>query len=203
MKILLPIFMIAMVLGCSAELPADLGEPNVPQIVELEDQWVMAVDFNGDPDEVIKAAYQALFKAYFGTQGTPRGSEMGAPIARYRNFDEALIAANAEDLKAFDWHGFVALPVPRNLQSLDSKFTQGEYPVRLMNLERGLTGEILHLGPYEEEQPQIFALMEHITNQGYVISGLHEEEYIVGPGGFLPKRASRYVTVIRYQIEEL
>jgi effector-binding domain-containing protein len=106
-----------------------------------------------------------------------------------------------EDLKETAWKGFVAMPVPDTMTALSDDAKADPYPARLETLQYGLVAEIVHYGPYEDETPTIERLQQYITDQGYEIAGLHEEEYIKGPG--MPfSRPKDYITVIRYQVRK-
>jgi len=61
--------------------------------------------------------------------------------------------------------------------------------------------EILHTGPYSREEPALKRLGEFIQEQGYVILGGHEEEYIVGPTQSGKGEPEKYVTIIRYRVQ--
>jgi hypothetical protein len=68
--------------------------------------------------------------------------------------------------------------------------------------EYGEVAEILHLGPYNREEPTMQRLKEFIREQGYVIVGGHEEEYIVGPTPGEKGDPEIYMTIIRYRVRK-
>lgn len=172
-----------------------------PRIINKEDVKVLKVDFDGDANVVIKAAYGKLFSVYYGLKNVPKGKSQAAPLARYEGFDNLLDSVVEEKLKEIPWKGFVAIPVPDSITSLSEKATSSPYPVRLEMLQYGMVAEIVHFGPYEEEKPAIDRLKQFITDQGYEIAGDHEEEYIVGPG--MPFVGTKdYITIIRYQVRK-
>lgn len=173
-----------------------------PRLLEKKDVKAIIVDFNGNPNTVIKEAYGKLFKVYFRLPGVPKGKGMRAPVARYEGFEELLGNATEEKLKDVTWKGFVAIPVPDLITSLPEDAGKPPYPARLEKLSYGLVAEIAHFGPYETEKPAIERLQQYISDQGYQISGLHEEEYFKGPGNLLIKPAD-YITVIRYQVRKI
>lgn len=177
---------------------ADLEEP---RIVEKGDVKILQVDFDGDPDVVIKDAYSKLFKVYYGLKGVPKFVGQPASLARYEGFDTLLDNVSEEKLKETVWKGFVAIPVPDPITTLSDDAKAAPYPVRLETLQYGIVAEIVHYGPYEDETPTIRKLKEYIADQGYEIAGLHEEAYFKGPG--LPFiRPKDYITVIRYQVKK-
>jgi hypothetical protein len=64
----------------------------------------------------------------------------------------------------------------------------------------GEVAEILHLGSYAAETATIETLHRFIQDRGYVIAGLHEEEYLVGPG--MGAQPAAFRTIIRYQVKK-
>ena len=172
-----------------------------PRIVFKDDVKSVKVRFNGDPDMVVKEAFKKLYKIYYGIKDVPKMKGQPAPVARYEDFDELFKNFNQKKLKEMDWKGFVEIPVPGNIMMLPEEAGLSPYPAELENLEYGMVGEIVHFGPYEEESTAIGKLFKHISDKGYKISGLHEEEYIIGPG--MPfSKPGNYITIIRYQVSE-
>lgn len=165
-----------------------------PRIITKDDVRSLVVTFDGDANKVLKGAFGKLFKKYFSLKGVPKGSKQPAPMARYENFDNNLELVQ-EEIYDMPWKGFVSIPVPEDLK------IEEEDGVQVKNVDYGLVAELVHFGPYEEETENINKLKNFIENEGYKIKGLHEEEYIKGPGLFYvpPKN---YITIIRYQIEK-
>jgi hypothetical protein len=172
-----------------------------PRIVTKADTPALMADFHGDPEEVIRGAFGKVFSIYYGLDRVPKLSAQPAPVARYEGLEDLLKNFGQEEFKNHPWKGFVAVPVPQNVSALPKEATEEPFPVRLDTLTYGTVAEIVHFGPYEKEQPAIAKLLEHIKEQGYEISGLHEEEYIKGPG-LLPTDPDDYITIIRYQVRK-
>ena len=68
--------------------------------------------------------------------------------------------------------------------------------------EYGEVAEILHIGPYNKEEPTVNKLMNFIKEQGYEVAGLHEEEYLKGPTMAGPGDPEKYLTIIRYRVKK-
>ena len=67
-------------------------------------------------------------------------------------------------------------------------------PVAITTWAYGDVAEILHIGSYSTEQPDIERLRAFIDSRGYRVIGDHEEEYVKGPGMIFagdPKGTSR------------
>jgi hypothetical protein len=154
-----------------------------PQISKKPDQRMLVVEAKGDPTVVAKDAFTKLFGTFFKLPGV----KMAAPRARW-----LIDFAGPRE----DWVGFYALPLPESVTSLP----EGMEGVKIEEWEYGEVAEILHIGSYSEEPPTIEKLKAYITNQGYEISGLHEEEYLKGPG--MVSDPSEYWTIIRYQVKK-
>ena len=184
-----------------ANLPekSDYAYLQKPRIVEKADAKAMIVNFDGDPNVVISEAFGSLYKVYYKTAGFSGFFNQTPPIGRYELFDELLEKVEAGDLKSIDWRGYVAIPVSEETSELPEGSGEGAYPVILGTVEYGTVAEIIHFGSYESEKPTIEKLKAFIESSGYRISGLHEEEYIIGPGlpFFDPED---YITIIRYQV---
>lgn len=144
----------------------------------------------GSPDrvfaELIPALYGSVFTLKFDLKkkGLPTFKVSGLR-ARY-----PFILKETKDL----WTIHVGLPVPDDTVSLPQKAAGIE--VKLETWSYGAVGQILHLGTYAEEEANINRLLEFISDNGYAVSGPHEEEYLTRPDAKVPK------TIIRYEIKK-
>lgn len=157
-----------------------------PRLTTKPDQKMLVVEAKGDPNTAGQAAFGLLFKTFFSLPGV----QMAAPRARWSGQDWS---ANAKS----EWTGYYALPLPGSVTGLPA----GIQGVKIEVWSYGEVAEILHVGPYANEAPTIKTLHKFITDKGYEIAGLHEEEYLVGPGmGNTPPES--YRTIIRYQVKK-
>ena len=162
-----------------------------PRITTLPDQKMLVVTAQGDPNVVGGKAFGLLFKTYYNIPDTPKRMQI-APRARW-----------VGDMKVkSSWTGYYALPVPEQTQKLPDAKVEPGLKVELTTWQYGEVAEILHIGPYADETPTIEALHRFILQQGYRITGEHEEEYIKGPGMFFQGDPQQYYTIIRYRIKK-
>jgi hypothetical protein len=152
-----------------------------PQIRQMPAQKMLVVEAKGDPNVVGQNAFGLLYKTFFSLPG----ARMAAPRARWPNIAET---------PKNEWLGLYGLPLPEPITSLPAGVTG----VRIETWQYGDVAEILYIGPYSEETPSIQKLQQFIENQGYRISGAHEEEYLKGPG--MAASPAEYWTIIRYPI---
>jgi hypothetical protein len=155
-----------------------------PQIRKMPEKVKMlVVEKKGDPNGVAGMAFSTLFSTFFSLPGV----KMAPPRARWLN--------QPSDPRN-EWIGLYALPLPDSVISLQPQ-VEG---VKIDYWQYGEVAEILHIGAYSEEPPTIEKLFAFISEQGYEIAGPHEEEYLKGPES--GPDASKYMTIIRYQVRK-
>jgi hypothetical protein len=165
-----------------------------PQVRIVPDLKVLQVEARGEPGVAGGQAFGLLFKTYFQLKGVPKGPKQPAPRARW---------PLGLDTPKGEWIGRYAMPVPEDVNSLPS---QGDgtpgLRVELTRWEYGAVAEILHVGPYDAEEPTIARLTQFIKDSRYEIVGEHEEEYLKGPGMFSKGNPQKYLTIIRYRVKK-
>jgi hypothetical protein len=164
-----------------------------PQISTKPAQKMVVVEAQGDPNVVGQKAFGLLFSIYYNIKDAPKSFTLPAPRARW---PVSLDTSKAE------WLGLYALPVPETTTELPQYQAQPGLTVSLATWEYGEVAEILHLGPYDQEQPATQRLMDFINAQGYTIAGEHEEEYLKGPTMFSKGDPEKYATIIRYRVKK-
>jgi len=165
-----------------------------PRITTLPDQRVLVVEAKGDPTAMGSEAFGLLFKTYFKLKGVPKGPKQPAPRARWP------LSLNATKEQ---WVGRYAMPVPQdvNLPSGAPTSPSG-LQAQITAWEYGQVAEILHVGPYSDEEPTIRRLLEFIKDKGHAAIGEHEEEYLKGPSMFSTGDPKKYLTIIRYRLKK-
>ena len=160
-----------------------------PQILEMPAEKMAVVHAKGTPDkvfpEVMPALYGSVYTLKFDLKkkGIPT-FKISPPRTRY---------PDAHLLPKEQWTHIVGLPIPEDTTSLFQKVPNIE--VKIETWEYGTVAQILHLGTYDQETPTIERLHKFIEENGYVIAGMHEEEYLTRPDAKVPK------TIIRYPIK--
>jgi len=182
-------FMVFMTKGPDLSQYEPLKEP---RIATMKDRKMVVVEAKGDPNVIGSKAFGLLFKTYYKLEGMSKGSRPPAPRARW--------SGDMHDKST--WIGRYALPVPDQVASLPAMNAEPGFKVDLLTWEYGQVAEILHIGPYAQEQPTIDKLHRFIKEQGYGIIGYHEEEYVKGPGMFFKGNPEKYYTIIRYRVAQ-
>ena len=161
-----------------------------PQILEMPPQKMAVVRGKGTPDKVFPELMPALYgsvytlKFYLKKKELPTFKVSGL-CARY---------PDAHLVPKEEWTHIIGLPIPEDTTSLPQKVPGIE--VKIETWEYGTVAQILHLGPYDQEQPNIERLHQFIEDSGYEIAGVHEEEYLTTPDAKVVK------TIIRYTVRK-
>ena len=161
-----------------------------PQILEMPAQKMAVVTGKGTPDKVFSETMPALYGSVYTLKfdlkkrGLPTFKVSGL---RTRYPDAHLVPKE-------EWTHIIGLPIPADTTSLPQKVPG--IAVEVENWEYGTIAQILHLGAYDKEAPNIERLQKFIEENGYDIAGVHEEEYLTSPDAKVPK------TLIRYEIKK-
>ena len=70
--------------------------------------------------------------------------------------------------------------------------------IRLVDFHEGLSAQIMHIGPYSEEETTVATLHGFVEDQGYRLRGRHHEIYLGDPRRTAPEKLK---TIIRHPIE--
>jgi hypothetical protein len=175
--------------GPDASRFADLQSPRISR---LSDQKMLVVEATGDPNVVGAGAFSLLFNSYFKLDGVSRFGRPPAPRARW---------LRPESTPKDQWVGHYAMPVPEAAAAPSTELT-GTLRIGIATWVYGEVAEVLHVGPYSTEAPDIERLHQFITASGYRVIGEHEEEYVKGPGMMFAGSPERYLTIIRLRIEK-
>ena len=162
-----------------------------PRLTRLSDQRMLVVEAAGDPNVVGASAFTLLFSTYFRLDGVSRIERPRAPRARWQA---------QQDTPKDKWLGQYALPLPDSVVAPPTEST-GAPQARITTWVYGDVAEILHVGPYSAEQPDIERLLHFINSRGYRAVGEHEEEYVKGPGMMFSGDPEQYLTIIRLRVE--
>ena len=161
-----------------------------PQILAMPAQRMAVVSARGAPDKVFAAVMPALYGSVYTLKfdlkkkGLPTFKVSGLR-ARYPDVHLVPIA---------EWTHIIGLPVPEDTVSLPQKV--GGIVVGVETWDYGTVAQILHLGPYDQEQDSLERLHRFIDESGYRIAGAHEEEYLTRPDAKVVK------TIIRYPVKQ-
>jgi len=164
-----------------------------PKVSTRKNEKMLVVEARGDPNLVGTKAFRLLFQLYYSLKETPKGAGQAAPRARW--------PLSLETPRS-EWIGLYGLPVPETIRDLPPHQATEGLKASLTTWEYGEVAEILHVGPYDKEQPTMRRLQDSAHQLGYEILSGHEEEYIKGPTMTGPGDPEKYLTIIRYRVQK-
>ena len=158
-----------------------------PQILEMPPQKMAVVYAKGAPDKVFPEFMPALYGSVYTLKSDLK--KMGLPTFRVTGLRARYPDAHLVPME--EWTHIIGLPIPEDIVSLPQKVPGTE--VKLETWEYGTVAQILHIGAYDQEGPNIERLHRFIEENGYAIAGPHEEEYLTQPDAKVVKTIIRYV----------
>jgi hypothetical protein len=173
--------------------PSQLEQLKEPRITSRKNEKMLVVEARGDPNVVAARAFGLLFRLYYGIKETPKGTGQVPPRARW---------PQSLDTPKPEWVGFYGLPVPETVTVLPHYQAPEGLKVSLTTWEYGDVAEILHIGPYDREEPTMERVRSFVKQQGYTMLEGHEEEYVKGPTMSGPGDPEKYLTIIRYRVQK-
>jgi hypothetical protein len=142
-----------------------------PQIVEMPSHKMAVVQTKGNPnfvgEESFSALYGSVYRLKFALKKQGRDFKVEPLRARW---------PDAHLLPKEEWTGIWGLPVPDDTATLPQK--NPAVAVTLETWDYGTVAQVLHLGPFSEEGPTVKRLHDFIAENGYDLTGAHEEEYL-------------------------
>lgn len=178
-----------------------------PEIVEVPTFDFLMIDGHGDPN--LSAEYQQAVEALYSLAYTIKFE-----VKRSHGIDFTVMALEglwwAEDMTQFstqrkqdwDWTMMIMQPdlVSAELvascqaQALKKKKKPAIEKIRFERYEEGTAVQLLHIGPYAEEGPNIARMHAFAQEQGYALHGKHHEIYLGDPRRSAPEKLK---TVLR------
>jgi len=179
--------------SAQTEIPPELEALREGRITERPAENMLVVEATGDPAIMGGQAFGLLFQLYYGIPETPKGQQQVIPRARW--------PVDLEQPRS-EWIGLYALPVPESVTELPAHEAPPGFEAKLTTWDYGDVGEILHVGPYDREQPTVERLRELAEARGFTLVDGHEEEYYRGPTMSGPGDPESYLTVLRYRVKK-
>ena len=193
------------------ELAECYAATTVPAIVEVPELGFLMIDGAGEPGEpggpafteAIGALYGAAYSAKFALK-TAGSDHVVMPL-------EALWTSPGEESVDLDhpgdWEWTVMMAQPDTVTpdvvagALETARSKRPLPaLDLLRFERfreGTSAQILHVGPYDAEEPTIARLHAFLQREGYQARGAHHEIYLSDPARTAPERLK---TIIRQAV---
>jgi hypothetical protein len=194
----------------SKELQALYFPPSdEPTEVRVPKMNFLMVDGRGDPNkskeyqDAIGALYSLSYTMKFMIKlGTTKVEHIVMPLETLWWTDKGVDFLTAGK-DTWNWTAMIAQPdhVTENLVSKaieeivrKKKDVPALDKVRFEEFDEGLSVQIMHIGPYSAERPNIEKIHKFITDSGHTLRGKHHEIYLSDPNRSRPEKLK---TVVR------
>jgi hypothetical protein len=192
----------------------------IPEIIDIPKMKFIAIDGMGDPNE-LDGEYQAAVKQLYSLAYTIRMSERNGytiddffvfvvpPLEGYW-WQDGVHGVDSSRKEDFQW--VMKLRMPEYVTPQVFEWAQNEVlnkkkintaNVYLTTITEGLTVQILHIGPYDDEVHSVSKMHDYINQEGYQldISDIkhHHEIYLSDPRKADPAKLK---TILRHPIKK-
>lgn len=182
------------------------------QVVEVPPLNFLMIDGHGDPNvaqsyqEALEALYAVAYGAKFMSKKELDRDYVVPPLEGLWWADDMSVFADAPDKSAWQWTMMIMTPewvdaelVERaQAQAGRKKVLPALHKMRFDSYDEGLSVQIMHIGPFDEEGPTLARLHnEWLPANGYVENGKHHEIYLSDPRRVDPQKMK---TVLRQPV---
>ncbi len=182
-----------------------------PQVVTIPAFNFLMINGHGDPNTApdYSAAVSALYTLSY-TLKFDLKKRGGTPEYKVFPLQGLWWSSNMDDFLTgnksnWDWTMMIAQPdwvTPEDIDRAKTKaLTKVTQPVldrvRFELFEEGLAVQLMHIGPYSAEGPNIARLHQFAFDQGYKLIGKHHEIYLSDPNKAAPEKLK---TIIRQPV---
>ena len=189
-------------------------KPGIPEIVNVPLMQFMMVDGQGDPNN--SKQFQEAITALYSTAYTLKFTRK--KLAKLPDFSIGALEGlwwnpggkKYEMGKKADWLWTLMVWLPDFITKADLEGIVSELKTKkpnpalagicLESVKEGTAVQIMHIGPYTEEKPNIDKMTAYATKQGYSQSGKHHEIYSGDPRRAKPEKLR---TILRHPIKKM
>jgi hypothetical protein len=191
----------------------NLYNPSVREVsvVEVPAMNFIMVDGAGDPNtapefkEAVEALYGTAYTLKFSLKKSGIGPEFAMMPLEGLWWMDDMSRFISEHKDLWKWTLMIALPDFIASEMIDEAIKQlrarkdspAVSKVRFENLDEGTAVQMMHIGPYSEEAPNIAKVHEFARSNGYVLAGKHHEIYLSDPRRCAPEKMK---TIIRQPV---
>lgn len=194
------------------KIHSDLYQPpQEPVMVDVPPMNFIMVDGRGDPntetwyEAAIEALYSIAYSIKFIVKERSEDLDFVVPPLEGLWWAEDMTAFAEVDRDAWKWTMMVMMPEPVDREiylqghkkACEKKCLVAAEMMRFEEYAEGLSAQVMHIGPYDEEQPTIERLHAFIAGQGHEPRGKHHEIYLSDPRRTKPENLK---TVLRQPV---
>ena len=178
--------------------------PKSPALVDISPAQYLAIDGHGKPGVAeFEQQIGALYNVAFTIKMAKKFASQDYAVSKL----EGLWWRDGKTTApAWNWTLLIRTPdfiTAKDLKDAVQKLRdKGKDPavseVEFKKLKEGRSVQMLHVGPYDQEQSTIDAMQEFAASKGFAFNGLHHEIYLSDPRRVAP---SKLRTILRHPIK--
>ncbi len=192
-----------------------LYNPSAKQVslVDVPPLRFLMLDGRGDPNtapeyaQAVQALYSLAYGLKFKVKKGPVGVDFAVMPLEGLWWVEDMSQFSLQDKQAWLWTMMILQPdfvtpelfAETRAEVEKKKGLPALSGVRLESYHEGPAAQVMHIGPYADEEPTIARLHAFIHEQGYRLRGKHHEIYLQDPSRTAPDKLQ---TVIRQPIDK-
>mgnify|MGYP000966789839 CR=1 FL=1 len=166
--------------------------PGDPVLIDVPTMNYLMIDGHGDPNTVkaYKDAVEALFSLSYAIKFSIK-KEMAIDYSVFPSeglwWVEDMEQFTTDDKSSWDWTMMIAQPDPVDNERVElirsevmkkKKELDALEQVRFESFHEGSAVQLMHIGPYSAEGPNIARMHAFIHENGYKVNGKHHEIYL-------------------------
>lgn len=166
--------------------------PGDPVLIDVPTMNYLMIDGHGDPNTVkaYKDAVEALFSLSYAIKFSIK-KEMAIDYSVFPSeglwWVEDMTQFTTDDKSSWDWTMMIAQPDPVDNERVElirsevmkkKKELDALEQVRFESFHEGSAVQLMHIGPYSAEGPNIARMHAFIHENGYKVNGKHHEIYL-------------------------
>lgn len=180
-----------------------------PELITVPPMNFLMIDGQGDPNSSkdyamsVEALFMLAYTIKFMIKKTQEIDYKVMPLEGLwwaKNMDDFVV----NDRKNWQWTMMIMQPdivakqvvVDALAQAYKKKGLPKLNEIRFETYDEGLVGQLMHIGPFSAEGPNIQRMHKHILENGRKLSGKHHEIYLNDPRKIAPEKMK---TVLRQQ----
>lgn len=189
-------------------------KPGVPEIITIPKMQFAMIDGSGDPNtsqefqDATGALYSTVYGLKFSHKKHHKSPEFTVGALEGLWWTKAGKMFEIGQKKDWLWTLMIWLPdeitqdeFAEQIANIKAKKPNPELAkLRLESLEEGPVVQIMHVGPYADEQPNVDKMHAFAKEQGYEQCGKHHEIYLGDPRRTDPNKLR---TIVRHPIQKV
>ncbi|MDY7107699.1 MAG: GyrI-like domain-containing protein [Planctomycetota bacterium] len=191
---------------------AEYAAPRKPKLIETKPAQYMVVEGRGAPGgEVFQARIEALYGMAYTAKFRSKFAGRDYTVCKLEGIYGigGQSAADFARLPPEEWKWKLLIRVPDFVgdeqldearRTLRQRGKEGDFDdVHLEEIDEGRCVQMLHVGPYEEEQRTVEAMKALAEDEGYELHMWHHEIYLSDPRRVPPDRLK---TILRHPVRK-